>query len=200
MGAPPVLLVAPPALLSTFHALPPHHMRRCMTHHNIRKIGVIGDSNGVRYVGAFARLLSPHTNGSLCVPNGCECELQKIEKVQTGTGALGSAKKGARHGALPDTSYFGVPGAVSHYRDCANCFSQLWSCHGRYGGAAGSSTPIALEYLAMDHGVDTEIGTMRYKWGATGGAACVARGSNAESSLTAALAAPWRLSVRTLLI
>ena len=112
-------------------------MRECLTRRNVKKIVVLGDSNGLRYFRAIRKLLEMFLN----------CSTVKEEKGMT----------------MPDVSYFTkgtklkAPDIVVHHRDCSGCISIAASC-------SDNSTKINVEYISMEFYLDTEVTTVRNDW------------------------------------
>ena len=112
-------------------------LRECLTRRNVKKIVVLGDSNGRRYFLAAKQLLEWVLG----------CGHIKNE--------IGLSK--------PDVNYFtkgtklNASDIVVHHRDCGGCISTAVKCRNK-------THEIDLEYIAMEFYVDTEITTVRNKW------------------------------------
>ena len=112
-------------------------IRECLTRRNVKKIIVLGDSNGLRYFRAMNKLLGKFL----------KCRIVKEEQGMT----------------KPDVSYFTngtklkASDIVVHHRDCHGCLSATMSCR-------DSTTQIILEYVVMEYFLDTEVTTVRNNW------------------------------------
>ena len=112
-------------------------LRECLTRRNVKKLVVLGDSNGARYFRATTKLLQKFMT----------CKTVKTEDA---------AYK-------PDVKYFTkgtklkASDIVVHNRDCSGCRSTAVKC-------GDKPNEIDLEYIAMEFYVDTEITTVRNNW------------------------------------
>ena len=112
-------------------------LRECLTRRNVKKVVVLGDSNGVRYFGATMKLLQTFM----------PCKTVKRED--------GVYK--------PDVKYFTngtklkASDIVVHNRDCGGCTSIAVKC-------SHNTMEITIEYISMEYYMDTEITTVRNLW------------------------------------
>ena len=112
-------------------------VRECLTRRNVKKIVVLGDSNGLRYFLATKKILEQFL----------KCRTLKVERGST----------------MPDVGYFTkgtklkASDIVVHHRDCSGCKSTTMSCR-------DSTTEINLEYVTMEFFLDTEVTTVRNPW------------------------------------
>ena len=112
-------------------------VRECLTRRNVKKIVVLGDSNGLRYFRATKKLLATFL----------KCRTVKEERAMT----------------KPDVSYFTkgtklkASDIVVHHRDCSGCKSVAASC-------SDNSKKIDIEYISMEFYLDTEVTTVRNAW------------------------------------
>ena len=127
----------PDACRIPYEKVPPEKLLDCLKRRNIRKLAILGDSNGDKYFGVTLKLLQKFM----------ECRTLKAE----------------RHRTLPDVEYFTngtrlhAADIVVHNRDCSRCKSRTEVC------TKGTVT-VAIEYVAMEFFLDTEVTTVRNNW------------------------------------
>ena len=126
----------------------PDSVGHCLVGHDIKKLLVLGDSNGKRYFSALQRLFG----------KSATCKVVKSER------------RDANRSALPDIDYFtrgtnlNPYDIVFHNRDCGGCRSSLLSCEANKVTGSRHNFRLQLEYVAMEFFMDTEVTTVRNQW------------------------------------
>ena len=121
----------------TYKDFPAKQLRDCLGRMNVKKMTILGDSNGLRYFQAT----------KMRIEKIMKCRVVKAERFST----------------LPDVNFFtsgtnlNATDIVVHPRDCEGCKSSLVYC------TDGNMT-VQVEYVVMEFFLDTEVTTVRNQW------------------------------------
>ena len=127
----------PDACRIPYDNLPPQKLLDCLKRRRIRKLAIVGDSNGNKYFNVTVKF----------VQKSMKCITLKAE----------------RHRTLPDVEYFTngtrlhAADIVVHNRDCSRCKSRTERC-------TDGNVTVTIEYVAMEFFLDTEVTTVRNNW------------------------------------
>ena len=132
-----------PTMCQFKHDISLEDINKCFLSRNLKKILILGDSNGRHYFEAFVKLLSSRGSKNFMY----SCKKKKEETAGTW---------------MPDVTYFLKDRDIKttdvryHRRDCRSCKSVLSKCVSQDG-----LSEVVVEYIVMEYLIDTEVSTLR---------------------------------------